>query len=66
MLTACASQIVGRQCSDAGYTPGTAQYASCYDSTLEARSQAVERGAEQDALEAADPLSGSDGFVPPP
>ena len=66
MLSACASQMVERQCSNAGYTPGTAEYASCYQSTLGERRQAVESAEEQDAQEAADPLSGNDSSAPVP
>jgi hypothetical protein len=58
--------MVQRQCTDAGYTPGTADYARCYDSTLEARTQAEGTMERQEAQEAADPLPGSDSFVPPP
>lgn len=66
MLGACASQLVGQQCSNAGYTPGTAEYARCYDSTLGERRQDAERAAEQDAQEAANPLPGTDSSVPLP
>jgi hypothetical protein len=66
VLAGCASNMAHRQCTDAGYTPGTPEYAGCYKSTLEERKQAAEKMEQQEAQEAGNPLPGSDSFVPIP
>jgi len=66
VFAGCATNIAQRQCTDAGYTPGTPEYARCYTSTLKERKQAAEKMERQEAQEGGNPLPGSDSFVPLP
>jgi hypothetical protein len=66
VFAGCASNMAQSQCTDAGYTPGTPEYARCYKSTLEEGKQAAEKMEQQEAEQGGNPLPGSGSFVPLP